>query len=81
MLLANLWEWAIASHSKGTRPCMEVANIDIDHHFVCSLNFKIINSNYDKMIKDITKYIQLMPKFNVIGLMAKWFQAEINIFT
>ena len=31
--------------------------------------------------KDITKYIQLIPKFNVIGLMAKWFQTEINIFT
>jgi len=35
LLLSHLWEWAIASHGKGTRPFMEVANVDINHHFTC----------------------------------------------
>jgi hypothetical protein len=33
------------------------------------------------MIRDIAKYIELMPKFNISRPMAKWFQAEIHIFT
>jgi hypothetical protein len=31
------------------------------------------------MIRDIAKYIELMPNFNITRPMAKWFQVEINI--